>query len=208
MKKIIGLICAMVIGFSANAQTIFNGQENEPKTLLGNKRLTGGYIGTSVQAFDINGELGYGFGGEVAASFGRKFNLGFAGNALVTDVFSDYKDINGDQYFYELAYGGLFIEPMLKSEWAVHVTFPVTLGAGAVSENKYRIYDGFWDEYRSDYDVFFVAQAGVNVELNVFKFMRLAGGINYRQTSDVTLHNEKDNLSGLGGNITLKLGWF
>ncbi len=208
MKKIIGIICTITISFGLNAQVRFNGQEDQPKTLLGNKRLTGGYVGMGVQGFDINGQYGYGFSGEAAMSFGRKFNLGFAGQALATDVFSDYKDPNGDQYFYEMAYGGLYVEPMFKSKWAVHVTFPITLGAGAVSESKYRIYDGFWDEYRTSYDVFFVAQAGLNVELNVFKFMRIAGGISYRQTSDVILHNEKDNLSGLGGNITLKLGWF
>lgn len=188
------------------------GQESndKPKNLFGDTRIKGGYIGTGIQTFQLNNQMGYGFGGSIALNAGRKFNIGFAGKILATDVKMDQLSSTGDPYYYELGYGGILIEPMIASNSPVHLTFPVVLGAGGVAAVNERVYEPGWHYQYSvqDADYFFIINPGVNVELNLFRFMRLAAGVNYRLSSDYYLDGVKNNLNGLGGNVTLKLGWF
>ena len=202
----------LMLSVMGNAQNngINNGKE-EVRTLFGNVKPVGGFVSLTAKGFDLNDQFGLGAGGEVGVVMGRKFNIGFAAYGLGTDVFAPYSDINGDRYFYELGYGGLYIEPIVGSVWPVHVTFPITIGMGGVSQAKYRFYDDYLDYNSVHYDAdwFLVSDLGVNLELNIFKFLRLAGGINYRFTSDVyLLGGDKQQLSGLGGNVSVKLGWF
>ena len=199
------LMFAVLLSLNGGAQDL---RHDKPTTLMRNNKIKGAYVGMSVQGYDINGEYGYGLGGEVALVMGRRFNFGLSGQALATDVVSNYQDAQGNKYFYEMAYGGLFIEPMIRSKWPIHLSFPVTLGGGAITESKNRVYnwDVDYDQQTSDY--YLVAQTGANLEFNVFRFMRIAGGVNYRFMSDVYLHEGTSNMSGFGGNVTLKLGWF
>ena len=209
MKKTLFLLLITAFGLNMNAKGCDTTRtDNGVRTIFNDAKLVGGYVGISTRGFEINNHVGFGLGGEVALVMGRKFNIGFSGYALGTDVPSPYVDANGYNYFYDMAYGGFYVEPMIGSKWPVHFTFPVTLGAGGVSQSRYRIYDELWHS-SYDADWFFVAEAGANVELNLFKFMRIAGGVNYRLTSDVyLLGGSKQQLSGLGANVTLKLGWF
>jgi hypothetical protein len=205
MKKsiLILLLSVCIVGYGQNRT------DEKPKTLMNNNGIKGGFVSLSSLAYEINNQLGYGIGGEVAAVFGRKFNLGFSAYGLITDVETPPIGSSGQNYYYEMAYGGLFIEPMLKSKWPVHLSFPITLGAGGVAAVQDRFYEPYWDTPQAyDYDLFLIAQGGVNIELNVFSFMRLAGGINYRNSSPFYFDQQKLDLDGLGANISLKLGWF
>lgn len=205
MRKSI-IILALFSGLSSYAQDRSN---ERPKTLMQNNGVNGGFVSLSSQAFEINHQVGYGLGGEVAAVFGRKFNLGFSAYGLITDVETPTIGINGQDFYYEMAYGGLFIEPMIKSKWPIHLTFPVTLGAGGVTAVQDRFYEPYWDTPSAyDYDLFLIVQGGVNLELNIFSFMRLAGGLNYRNSSPFYFDDQKLDLDGFGANISLKLGWF
>ena len=218
MKRIILTLTVGVLTLGGFAQdndisvTNTTPADDEVKTLLGEQRVKGFYVGVSSQAFQLNGDLGYGIGGEWGMVISRKFNMGMTGNVLLTNVYAPYEDATGTQYYYDLGYGGLLIEPMFKSVWPVHISMPVVLGVGAASQSKYRAYDYYLDfnsssDFRSD--MFLVGQAGINVEANIFKFLRLAAGVNYRLTSDVELlGGSPQQLSGLGGNVTLRLGWF
>ena len=186
-------------------------KKDEVRTVFGNTKPSGGHIGFTSKGFYINGQQGYGNGVELAVGFGRKFNFGFSGYGLITDVKSSYSDVSGVDYFYDLGYGGFYLEPIIGSIWPIHLSFPVTLGLGGVFQSQYRAYNYNWDtmSYGEDYAMFYIADIGANIELNLFKFLRLAGGINYRFTSDVNLQGTpKQQFSGLGANITLKLGWF
>lgn len=206
MKRLLITAIAVCMALTAGAQR----EDDKPETIFGEMKLKGGHVGVSAQYFDLKGEAAFGVGGEAALNFGRKLNIGFAGQVVATDAFSNYMDVNGNPYFWEMGYGGLFIEPVLFGNSKVHFAFPCTLGAGVVALGEHRVYDWQWDYDSSiaSADYFMIGQFGANVELNLFRFMRLAGGINYRLTSDVYLQGDKTNMSGLGGNITLKLGWF
>ena len=207
MKKVI-LACAVLLSVTSMAQDkgIVHGNE-EVRTLFGNTKPTGGFVSATAKSFYLNEQWGFGAGAEVAVVMGRKFNIGFSAYGLATDVFTPYTDLLGSRYNYAFGYGGLFVEPMIGSTWPIHVSFPITLGMGAVAESYGNAYS--YSSFVGEEDLFLIADMGANVEFNIFKFLRLAGGINYRLTSDVSLlGGSPQQLSGIGGNISLKLGWF
>ena len=99
------------------------------------------------------------------------------------------------------------------------------IGAGGVAyyehhdnDDKGKWYDNNCDcngddkckDYKQiDSDAFFIVEPGVEIELNLVKFMRLGIGGSYRWTSNVGLQDhKKDFLHGFSGNISLKFGKF
>lgn len=148
--------------------------------------------------------------------------IGLAGYGFVNDF--DY-----DEYhYYETSeenlaggYGGLLIEPTIAPYFPVHVTFPLLIGAGGIASYKDQCYcddewddDGdhcysCWDQRYEDADAFFIFEPGVELELNVVKFMRISIGGSYRWTSNVSLEGyDKDLLHGFSGKFSLKFGKF
>ncbi len=187
----------------------------EVQTLFNSNTHFGAYLGLNTKGCEIAGEPALLTGGEVAVVLGRSFNLGFAGYGLVASETTNNFDSNGEELHLYMGYGGLHIEPVLMSENLVHVTFPVLLGVGAYGESQHGVYfdDGeFFIEPLAgtvSEEVFLVAEPGVNMELNVFKFMRLAAGASYRFISSSDIGNfQSSDFEGFNGNISLRLGWF
>jgi len=175
----------------------------------------GAFLGTSMKMTNFNGQDAMMLGGEFNLIFGRRINVGVVGHGLVTDVFSNTLNETGTPYYLELGYGGVNVEPVLFSRSVFHLTFPILLGGGALAESNYRYIDimpspnAYFsnDVYRSDF--FFVAEPGINAEVNLFQFMRLAGGVSYRWVSDVQVPGLSVNsLEGMSANISLRFGWF
>lgn len=108
-------------------------------------------------------------------------------------------------------YGGLVIEPIIGAKWPVHVSIPILIGAGGVGLIRNNYLKPDWEEnyYHEDVDAFFVIEPGIEVELNMVKFMRLAIGGYYRYTSDLHLADTKSNvLDGFSVGLTMKFGKF
>ncbi len=211
MKKVLLIIAVLALGLGANAQD--ERAREDVETLFSSGTPVGGFVGVSYRPMELNGQAGVMAGGEAAIVLGHQLNIGFAGYGLLTDINSNYTDVNGNTYLYELGYGGLKLEPVIASHKMIHVTVPVLLGAGGATIARNRMWDysdSFdWDTDVYDSDVFLVAEPGVNVEVNLFKILRLDAGVSYRFVNDVTLVNATNNsMSGFSGNVTLKLGWF
>ncbi|NQU88650.1 MAG: hypothetical protein HQ541_23140, partial [Mariniphaga sp.] len=106
-------------------------------------------------------------------------------------------------------YGGIFIEPIIGSRLPVHVSFPILFGIGGVAlvEDS-----GWWDHnynYDSESDVYLVFEPSAEIEVNLTKFLRAAGYVSYRYTSDVELTGmNADVLKGWNMGMAFKLGKF
>lgn len=94
-------------------------------------------------------------------------------------------------------YGGLFVEPILFSNQAIHFSFPVSAGAGWLG---YLDSTDLWDhnyDYNSngpiDQDVFLYVEPRAQVEINVSKNLRFDFGVSKRFVSDLDLQNTKAN---------------
>lgn len=192
---------------------IKSSESEEFKTLFndGNKGF-GGYLGLNSHYTRINGQDALLIGGEINAVINHSFNIGLKGFGMVTSNRSTQLGDFGEQLYLGLGYGGLNLEPVLFYNSIVHVSFPVLIGAGGIVEyQKGDYYDHHHHNYYNnyDYDYFFVVEPGVNLELNVLKFMRVSTGVSYRATSDIKLAGLADNnLNGFNFDLSLKFGWF
>lgn len=205
MKKIIVVLVVIFSGLGLLAQ-----QDVEMKTLFGEKKGFGGYLGWNSHYTMINGQEAMLLGGELDMVIGHSFNLGFKGYGLTNSVYVKGEEL--DRQTLALGYGGVNLEPVLFSNSAVHITFPVLLGMGGVARSYGNFYEEEYyedvEEFR-DTDFFFVAEPGAMVELNLLKFLRAGFGASYRVTSDINMSNiDKTVLHGVNVDISLKIGFF
>jgi len=181
------------------------------ETLLNQKTSFGGFLGLSSKVADVNGQTALLTGGQLAMVLNHSLNIGLVGYGLVTDVNANYIDVSGRDYFFEMGYGGLLVEPVIRPNKLVHISFPVILGGGWAGVTDERFYEaGFnYDHDVVESDVFWVVEPSVNVEVNIWKIARIGFGMGYRYLGDTNFENTTDaDMSGLSGNVTFKLGWF
>ena len=118
-----------------------------------------------------------------------------------------------DRLTYQYGQGGFITEYVIGSSKTIHLAFQLFTGVGFTLQYNRHIpeYDPY-DDYRRhayDEDYFFVAEPGVKLEVNFFKWMRFCPGVSYR-----SVHNSHgkglsdDALSAISYNATLKFGKF
>jgi hypothetical protein len=114
---------------------------------------------------------------------------------------------------YEYGQVGFVTEYAIASNRAVHVTLHLMTGAGFTLQYE-RPEWGDWEYYDYHYydhdeNWFFVVEPGVQVELNLLRWMRFSPGVSYRFTdgSDAAGLSDSD-LRGMSLNLTLKFGKF
>ena len=214
LNRILGLILTTVfLTVTLSAQ---DNDEREVQTLFGNKSGFGGYLGINNKLGDVNGQDALFVGGEVAFVLSRSFNMGVEGYGLVNQVLSNEVTDTREKLYVQMGYGGLHLEPVLNSEGLIHITIPILLGAGGIGQTVRPFYEEYEGEVTIDFDqdyydsdYFFVAEPGLGLELNLFKFMRVAGGASYRFTTDIDMGRlDNKDISGWNANLSLRVGWF
>ena len=141
----------------------------------------------------------------------RSLGIGFEIDGLLPVSKYENIDPEGLSSSYLIGgYGGLVLEPILWSNSVVHLTFPVSAGAGWLGyvedwENDPYNYNG--DLY--DNDVFWYIEPGANLEVNIARFCRLSLGVSKRFTQDLVLiETPSDAFDNLNYSVTLKFGGF
>jgi len=197
------------------------GQEvknDEMQTIFGHndhKISHGGYAAISMGYTQIDGEDVMTLGGRAGWVIDHHVTIGLAGNAFMNSIFIDgyWPESSGNVGYYLVGgYGGLFIEPVIAPNFPIHVSFPVLIGGGGLALNDYTWHDYDWeyDYYEPyDWDSYFVVEPGVEIELNVVRFFRVAFGASYRFTSNLHMaYVPKDMMNGFNANVTFKFGKF
>ena len=207
MKKLLTITLVMLLSISGFSQEDYK----EIKTLFSRGKLShGAYAGFSVNYTQIDDKDGLLIGARAAWIIDHGLAIGFVGQGFANDIYFD--DIIEGETHVGLAggYGGLLIEPIIFPNFPVHISVPILIGAGGVSyidDYYYNDQYGHYDSY--DTDAFFVVEPGIELELNLVKFIRLGAGAYYRHTSDIHLINtDKDVLNGFSTGISLKFGKF
>jgi hypothetical protein len=145
----------------------------------------------------------------------HKFMIGVGGAAMTNrlDVPLQYRTDPLRDLNYEYGQFGLVTEYVIGSNKAFHVAFNLFSGAGFTLQNERDEWDDDefdWDDEKAhDTNWFFVAEPGVQFEINVFKWMRFSPGISYRAAfgSDGLGMRDSD-ISNISYNATLKFGRF
>lgn len=181
------------------------------QTLAGKDSHHGGFGAISFKASEFNDKdiIMTGFRGGWIIS--RAMAIGFEGYGIIPTAEYDNIDIGSSLSSRAVGgYGGMFLEPIILSNKVVHVTFPVSGGAGWLG------YIVDWEQnynYNSndliDDDIFWYVEPGAALELNVARNFRINTGVSYRFTKDLDLVNTSASaFDGWNYFLTLKFGRF
>lgn len=179
-------------------------------------RSSGGYVALTNKFTTINGDFAN--MAEVYAGWyiDHRVLIGLGVAATTNDlpVALQHSTAPGIRMSYEYGQAGLMTEYVVASDKVIHLSFQLFGGAGfSLQYARDRIHDeDYWDtinDYDHDENWFLVAEPGMKVELNVFRWLRICPGVSYRMAYGSDGRGLKDeNIDGASFNMTLKLGRF
>ncbi len=188
MKNLIIVIC-LLLSVSTWAQ--------REQTLFGKANSFGLFVSPLVEFSQTYGDMSTSGGGGAGLII-NNFFLGAYG--LGSTDFVDFVD--QDIYRLEIAHGGLWLGYAHRSRRLIHPYSSLKIGWGAVNVD-------FEDDFNID-DAVFVLTPEVGLELNVFRFCRVAVTGGYRIVDGISKSssvNESEFNSFTGG-ITFRFGFF
>jgi hypothetical protein len=207
MKKLT-LLIFLGLGFLLATAQEYN-DNDQISTIFSKNRRNGGYGALSFSYTEIDNKDAFLMGARGSWIIDHSFAIGLGGCGFINDV--DYHGWLNTDLDNNLAggYGGLYLEPILAPRLPVHISFPVLLGVGGISNIPDQ---ANWDDWvfdESNSDIYLVFEPTVELEFNLTRHMRLAGSIGYRFTSDIDLENTNpDLLKGTNIGLVFKFGKF
>jgi len=176
MKK---LIFSLSIIFSAS---LIKAQE-PTRTLFNMPTINqiGIYVAPEIQYGELkNGFTTFG-GSSIMAIFNQKFAAGFS---FTRSLDNGYSPTGISPLYLHTGMGGLKMEYTIHPEKAIHISVPMFIGMGVASA------DSGYSSMRNRYDVasrpdinrsnYLIFQPGVQVEANLFKYLKFYAGASYR----------------------------
>jgi hypothetical protein len=177
---------------------------------------SGGYAALSNKFTKINGHFA-----NMPEIYGgwfinRRFMIGLeaAGTTNYIPVALADQNYPGNKMTYQYGQAGLMTEYVVASTRRVHFNVNLMTGTGFSLQYDRRDFDDWdfdWDDRHGDDDprFFFVMEPGVQVELNLLKWMRFSPGVSYRKAFNAKGNGLTDgDLSNISYNLTLKFGVF
>lgn len=193
MRKYI-LACFIVLaGMSLAAQ--------EEETLFGRGAAVGGFGSPLVEFCKVGDDFGVTVGGGGGVIINGFWLGGFGQGGSIGKT-----RMGITQYHRALGYGGLWLGYVYPSEKAVHLYTSLKLGWGGVS-----LYDPHGNfEENIDGQAFFTLIPEVGIELNFFRWFRLAGTVGYRWANGIDgfAGLTDQDLSGINGGLIFRFGGF
>jgi hypothetical protein len=211
MKTFLIVIVMLIPGFISaqdnSIQTIFNNHGVHPR---------GGYASLSNKFSTIKGDYT-----NIVELYGgwyvnHAWFIGIEAAASTNDlpVAAEHSMNPGYKMSYEYVQTGLMTEYVIGSDKAIHVALQLFAGAGFTAQyhrEEWQNGDDWNDfpDYDHDANWFYVAEPGVKVEVNVFRWMRFCPGISYRKAFNSKGRGlTDDDLSSPTLNLGLKFGKF
>ncbi len=188
-------------------------QEPIKTVFKGGLRSSGGYGALTNKFTQIRGDYANMSGIYGGWFVNHRLMIG-AGAAAVTSnipVPLQYSTDPSRNKSYEYGQVGLVTEYVVGSAKPVHLVFQLFTGAGFTLQYERNNWhnSGNYNSTVTDENWFFVAEPGVQLEVNLFKWMRLSPGISYRTSfgSDAAGLKDKD-IRDISYSATLKFGKF
>src|SRR6218665_109263 len=172
---------------------------------------SGGYGALTNKFTKIRGEYANMSGIYGGWYINHRLMIGLAGAAVTNNipVPLQYSTDPARNRSYEYGQFGLMTEYVVGSNKPIHFVFQLFSGAGFTLQYDRHNWHNNYDDHINDENWFFVAEPGVQVEMNLFKWMRFSPGVSYRASfgSDAAGMKDKD-IRGVSYNATLKFGKF
>jgi hypothetical protein len=214
MKKLyvlIAFISCLTMISAQNEDKEF--KSDDFKTIFGGKKIGGyGSLGAGYTQIDNKDAIILNARGGVV--LGHILALGLTGTGFMNEK-TDNPALN-ESVSMVGGYGGFFIEPIIFPRYGVHLSFPVTAGMGGIS---YTTFNDQKDEWHQNNDIvtsqtFFIVEPAAELELNLFKFMRMAIFVSYRYASNLSqgwieqTGTSKTALNSFSAGMEFKFGKF
>lgn len=195
-------------------------RKSDIKTLAGSMNHSGGFGAVSFRYSDFRDESMVMAGFRGGWIVNRTLGIGFEGHGVIPT--SRYEDIDDNRDVVLVGgYGGMFLELIFFSNQVIHVTFPVSAGAGWLGYTEHWENDFTNPPYSPDDslfygrnqliddDTFWYIEPGANIELNVSRNFRMCFGVSKRFTQDFNmLRTNDDAFDKPNYYLTLKFGRF
>jgi len=216
MKKLTLLSIIVLFSISVFAQNVESDntgrqRNDEIRTLMGSNRHSNGGYGSFGGGYTmIDGKDAVTVNGRAAWIIGHSLAFGFAGTGFIN---SSSPDIVPNRVVNLTGgYGGFLIEPILLPKMPIHLSFPIIAGAGGIAYTSSYQPNNSWeyyDTYVEKSQTYLILEPGVELELNLLKFFRMAFGVSYRITSDINWQYTSSNvLEGWNAGMSFKFGKF
>lgn len=178
------------------------------------KISVGGYGAITNKFTFIDGHFANLVGAYGGVYLNHSLFVGVSSAALTNDIRVPVEHSSAPLQNLSYMYGqvGGLVEYVVASDKAVHVAFNLFTGAGFTLQYDrdywHDDHEFDWD-YNEDVDWFFVAEPGVNVEFNVFRWMRFSPGVSYRAAFNSDGRGLGDRaMSNISYNLSMKFGKF
>jgi hypothetical protein len=211
-KLFLNFLMCFLVSYTIVAQNV---DDDEMQTLFGDGEVSfGGYGGPKVAYSSFDGRNIWLVGGRGGVIINHSLVLGGGGYGIVNSpVYENftYKDKTYSEVYLQGGYGGFIIEGIIWPKKLVHVSVPVLIGAGGImfTDQRYPDEHSNFENHVIVHNAFFVVEPGVEVELNVVRFMRLTAGVSYRYAPKLELPNiASGSFNALTASISLKFGKF
>ncbi len=190
------LTISLMIVFLASTSILSAQQE----TLFGRAHSAGFFFSPIVEYSMWNNEVRASSGGGMGLVIDNFFIGGYGVAAIDLDALIDD---NGDRVEVDIAHSGLWLGYVWPSHKVFHLYGSVKGGWGLIDTE---ISSNGFDRA----DRVFVVTPDVGVEVNLFRWLRLAGTVGYRAVNGVDTNSTipATQYNGVTGGLTLRIGWF
>lgn len=201
---------------------------------LGKLNYLGMSVGGEVQYSILAGQFTPMAGVSAMVHFNKKFGIGAAAYSTLAENFAPTSLNAGKALALNNVYGGLKLEFTPKPDAKVHVSFPLLVGVGMAWVDSVNSLDGQEQDYstdpipemendREDHESrdgngsdYFVIQPGVNLEMNLLRYVKFTLGASYRIVPTVSQDNAittiptltASQLGGVNVSAGLRIGLF
>ncbi len=205
-SALLGIAALACLLFTAVPQHQAMAQETQ--TLLSGDVSHGGFGGPVIRFGSVDGSGAVWVGGRggwiINFSNQHSISLGGGGYGLVTEHQLPQPFDSGRNELAAIGYGGFEMEYTNQTYRLVHLTASTLIGAGGITVRDHNL-----EHLEDDANAFFVFEPGLNAELNVTSFFRLAAGVSYRFISGLDYGGFQDSdFSGVNAVLTFKFGAF
>jgi len=175
MKKVIFTL-SMLFSITVFAQT-------EAKTLIGTDgpESWGFMVGTGLQTAQVYGENTWFSQFKAGVVINEAWTFGALVGFSLNEIRPATLQLNNELNELDFHMYGAFIEYRIKPNSLVHLSFPLNLGVFGtdVDDFNYSQNTVDWEDYNAEDYQFFV-EPGINIELNLHKYVRIYTGASYR----------------------------
>ena len=192
MKNAILILTALLMS------TVFLSAQQE--TLFGRGHSSGFFAGPIFEYSMWDKELRVSSGGGLGLVVDNFFIGGYGLAAVDLDALLND---NGERVEIDIAHSGLWLGYSWPSHKLFHIFGSVKGGWGLVNTTV--------DRFGVDNsDQVFVVTPDIGVEVNVFRWFRLAGTVGYRAVNGINENSviDQNAFNGMTGGLTLRFGWF